>query len=306
VILAKFMNEKDLITLIKSELSSKYIGDDCAYLKHLGIVVSQDNLVEDVHFSMKYSTAYELGYKSVMVNLSDIAASGGKPECLTVGLSLPKNIGEDFVKEFYSGMKRASCGVEVAGGDITGSEKIFISVTVIGSDKGRKISSRSNAKAGQKVCVSGNHGSSALGLKLLTEENFDKNNKFIKSHLMPNARLDVSEKIAASVGDNYAMMDTSDGLADALFAISSASNVGMMIDFEKIPHAKELENYENWKDLVLFGGEDYELVAVLDEVPEYMTEIGKTTAKCGITIIDGEITKLLNKDEIFAKTYNHF
>lgn len=87
-------------------LNSEYIGDDCAYLKDLGIVVTQDSLVENVHFCMDFITPFQLGYKSVMVNISDVAASGAEPKYLTVSLSLPADIDSDFVREFYLGAKK--------------------------------------------------------------------------------------------------------------------------------------------------------------------------------------------------------
>jgi thiamin-phosphate kinase len=163
------MKEKELINIIKSVLNSEYIGDDCAYLKDLGIVVSQDSLVEDVHFSLSYTTAYQLGWKSVMVNISDICASGAEPKYLTIALSIPDYIDEKFVEEFYKGAKEACGDVKIVGGDITGADKLYISVTAIGSTGGRKISSRKNAKIGYKVIVSGEHGNSAKGLEILSE-----------------------------------------------------------------------------------------------------------------------------------------
>ena len=140
------MNEKELIKIIKTSLKSDYIGDDCAYLKDLGIVISQDSLVENVHFKTDFITPYQLGYKSIMVNISDICASGAKPTYLTISLSLPKHTDEKFVREFYEGAKDAANGVEIVGGDLTGSDRIYVSVTAIGLAKGRKISSRSNAQ----------------------------------------------------------------------------------------------------------------------------------------------------------------
>ena len=103
------MNEKSLIKLIKSTLnSSEYIGDDCAYLPDLGIVITQDSLVEDVHFKTSFITPYQLGFKTVMVNISDVCASGAEPEYLTISLSLPDYIDEKFVKDFYEGAQKAS------------------------------------------------------------------------------------------------------------------------------------------------------------------------------------------------------
>ena len=104
------MNEKELIKIIKSTLNSEYIGDDCAYLPDLGIVVTQDSLVEDVHFKLDFITPFQLGYKSVTVNISDVCASGAEPKYLTISLSLPKYVDENFVKDFYEGAKLAAGG----------------------------------------------------------------------------------------------------------------------------------------------------------------------------------------------------
>ena len=297
------MKEKDFINTIKSVLNSKYIGDDCAFLKDLGIVVTQDSLVEDVHFKLNFATPYQLGYKSAMVNISDVCASGAEPRYLTVALSLPDYISSDFIKEFYEGMKAACGSAVIAGGDITGSDKIFISVTAIGSTAGRNISSRKNAKAGQKIVVSGVHGSSSAGLIELL--NGKKESKFIKKHLMPQARLEFSKKIALTEKNTYAMMDTSDGLMDAFSQIADASGVMLEVDFNKIPYDRELEKFENYKDLILFGGEDYELIAAVDDTQNF-TVIGEVKAGSGVKINFGEKSVLYTKSDIENKLYNHF
>lgn len=302
------MNEKELIKIIKSTLNSDYIGDDCAYLKDLGIVVSQDSLVEDVHFKRDLITPYQLGYKSVMVNISDICASGAEPLYLTVSLSLPKDVDESFVEEFYKGAKAALNGAKIVGGDLTGSDKIYVSVTAIGSDKGRKISSRANAKVGYKVIVSGEHGNSAMGLKLLldgtcTHQPHPDGNeweKFISAHLTPTAQRYFSHQIASQIKVDYAMMDTSDGLADALIQIAKASDVTLSIDSEKIPHDARVG-----MDLVLYGGEDYQLVAAvpqnfLQNITDY-TIIGEVKSSGTGLEIDGK-----SYTDIDSKLFNHF
>ena len=148
------MQENKLLEIIKNTLNSKYINDDCAYLEDLGIVVTQDSLVEDVHFSLNYTNAFQLGYKSVAVNLSDVYASGAKAKYLTCSLSLPNYIDENFIKEFYEGAKSVNPDVEIVGGDVTGGNKLFISICAIGDARNRKISSRSNAKEGYKImCI---------------------------------------------------------------------------------------------------------------------------------------------------------
>ena len=298
------MKEKEFINIIKNTLNSKYIGDDCAYLKELGIVVTQDSLVEDVHFKMDFTTPYQLGYKSVMVNISDICASGAKPLYLTIALSLPQYINSDFVKQFYQGAKKACNGVEIVGGDITGSDKIFISITAIGSSKNRTISSRSSAKAGYKIILSGNHGSSAAGLRQLI--NGEKNGKFVNAHLMPVARIEFSKNLAENINEAYAMMDTSDGLMDALSTIAKESNVLMSIDFDKIPFDKDLKNFNDYTDLILYGGEDYELIAA---VPENFAQgyiIGDVLSGQGGEIKYDNKKVLYTSNDIENKLFNHF
>lgn len=302
------MQEKHLISTIKSVLNSKYIGDDCAYLKDLGIVITQDSLVEDIHFKREFTTPFQLGYKSIMVNLSDIASSGAKPAYLTVSLSLPKTIDECFIKEFYNGCKSACPNdVHIVGGDITGSDKIYISVCAIGKTKGRNISSRKNACAGQKIIVSGNHGSSAAGLELLIKNNnVNKDNTFVLAHLMPKAQIEFGVSIAQNIKKPYAMTDTSDGLADALSNISKESNVCLEVDFDKIPHDRNIEKFENWQNMVLFGGEDYQLLACVPENYQYGFEIGTVKEGSGVDLkINGKIIHYTYED-IGNKIFNHF
>ena len=300
------MKEKEFITIIKNTLNSPYIGDDCAYLKDLGIVVTQDSLVEDIHFSTKFISAFDLGFKAVMVNVSDVAASGAEPKYLTVSLSLPSNVKEDFVEEFYNGCKKA-CGndVQIVGGDITGSEKIYISICAIGKTLGRNISSRKNAKIGQKVIVSGIHGSSSAGLKLLFE---GKNSpeKFIKSHINPVAQVEFGKNISTIVKEPYAMMDTSDGLMDGLSTIANESGVLLDIDFDKNPYDKDIEQFENWQDLVLFGGEDYQILATVPQNFQGGFEIGVVKEGLGVNLKLRDKITHYSKQDVEEKVFNHF
>lgn len=300
------MKEKEFITIIKNTLNSPYIGDDCAYLKDLGIVVTQDSLVEDIHFSTKFISAFDLGFKAVMVNVSDVVASGAEPKYLTVSLSLPSNVKEDFVEEFYNGCKKA-CGndVQIVGGDITGSEKIYISISAIGKTLGRNISSRKNAKIGQKVIVSGIHGSSSAGLKLLFE---GKNSpeKFIKSHINPVAQVEFGKNISTTVKEPYAMMDTSDGLMDGLSTIANESGVLLDIDFDKIPYDKDIEQFENWQDLVLFGGEDYQILATVPQNFQGGFEIGVVKEGLGVNLKLRDKITHYSKQDVEEKVFNHF
>ena len=304
------MKEQIFINTIKDIIGSDYIGDDCAYLKDLGIVVTQDSLVEGVHFLRKLMSPYELGYKSVAVNISDILASGAEPKYLTIALSLPNNIEKDFIEQFYTGAKKASFGAKIVGGDITGADKIFISITAIGKTNNRKISSRKNAKIGQKIIIAGEHGSSAVGLKLLTGNNFpeltiSEKKYFINCHKVPQIQTIMSEKISFLQKNEYAMMDTSDGLAAALYEISEQSNVLLEIDFDKIPFAKAIKKIKNFKNFVLYGGEDYGLVATVDN-PANFTVIGEVKTGTGVKINYGDHTELITKDFLKKNLYNHF
>ena len=283
------MKEQDFINIIKNQIGNEYIGDDCAYLKDLGIVVTQDSLIEDVHFKLAWCTPYQLGYKAVTVNISDVLASGAEPKYITIALSLPSSIDENFIEEFYKGAKSALRGAKIIGGDITGSDKVFISITAIGTTKGRKISSRKNAKIGDVVITKGEFGKSALGLKKL--KNGGKNLELIRAHLEPQLEENFAKEIATQINEEYAMMDTSDGLADALFQIANSSNVSI--------NSKLVEG--------IFGAEDYKLVATvprkfLEKITEYEI-IGEVIEKQDY-ILKIDDKKYYKYDELGL--YNHF
>ncbi len=287
------MKEQDFLNIIKNEIGTKYIGDDCAYIKDLGIVVTQDSLVEDIHFKKEWYTPYQLGYKAVAVNISDILASGAIPAFLTISLSLPNSTTEEFIKDFYKGAKDCMKTVEIIGGDITGSDKIFISITAIGKTSGRKISSRKNAKPKDVIIVSKNSinkfGLSSKGLNELL--NKISNPKFASYHIEPDLDLEFSEEIAGKIKTDYAMMDCSDGLADALFKIAECSNVSII--------CKNIEG--------IFGSEDYRLVAAvpkdfLQEINNYEI-IGEVIDKSDFVIKIND-KKYYRYEEL--KTFDHF
>ena len=294
------MDEITILKTIENIVGNEYIGDDCAYIRDLGIVVSQDSLVEDIHFRRNWYTPYLLGYKSAAVNISDIIVSGAIPKYMTVSLSLPNSIPDNFINEFYNGIKSCNENVKVIGGDITGSaDKIFISVTAIGVTENRNISSRKNAKNGYIVVTKGEFGSSAAGLHELINNGNDYN--LITSHLKPQLEYDFTDFISNNVKEPYAMMDTSDGLADALFKMAEASGVKIVVDYNKIPHLNEIND-----NFVLFGGEDYKPVAVIPE--KYMnnklfTIIGNVVEYDGIRLdISGDLYNDYNQ----LKVFKHF
>lgn len=312
------MKELECLEIIKKSLSKNtHIGDDCAYLKDLGIVITQDNLVEDIHFSLSFSTPYELAYKAIIVNLSDVLAAGAAPKYLTISLSIPNYLDNDFVSEFYKACNDLSneFGFEIIGGDITGSSKLFISICAIGLVSGRKISSRKNAKIGDYVVTTGVHGSSAAGLFLL-QNKINKFPELIKKHLTPMLSVNFSEEISTKIDSDYAMMDTSDGLVDALFKIAQTSNVLISVDFDKIPYDKEIEEVAqqanlNFKDWIFYGGEDYQLVACVDEenlkkINAPYTIIGQVKEKIESHFVEIVTDNQTEKISDLERTYNHF
>lgn len=282
------MKEHDFIKIIQKVTNSNYLGDDCAYLKELGIVITQDNFIEKIHFRTDWATPYQIGYKSAIVNISDILASGAKPAYLSVGLSLP-NISKEYFKELYQGILAGACGAEIIGGDITRADNIIISIIAIGKAEGRKISSRKNAKEGQLVISNGNFGLSSKGLEELKLGL--KSTDAIKVHLEPKLDFKFSEIISTKIDEDYAMMDTSDGLADALFQIAKSSNV--KIKTNKING--------------MFGAEDYNLVATVSE--SFLSKLDNYKVIGIVEKYDGAYLEIENKrfsDYNELNLYDHF
>ena len=320
------MKENKYIDIIKSTLGdlSGYIGDDTAYIPEKDLILTQDTLIEDVHFRLSTISPFDLGIKSIAVNLSDIAASGGNAGFVLISLSLPKSIGECFVEEFYKGVNEIcrKYGVIVAGGDLTGSQKVIVSVSVIGFGNGVIPLKRGNAKQGDYVVVTGNFGSSALGFHFLEKSIKDeKTEKFIKAHINPVPKLETGRKIA-ELAPGSALMDASDGLADALYKISLMSKVDIRIDGEKIPTHPDFKEITkkyglNSNNLALFGGEDYELVGCIspdnyeklkaNNIP--ITIIGKVTSKSdrpSVYVTFEDKTILLNEETLEKQIFDHF
>lgn len=268
------MKEHDIIELIKKQTQNTYIGDDCAYIKELGIVVTQDNFIENIHFRKDWATPFQIGYKAAAVNISDILASGAIPKYITVGLSLPED-DERFINEFYRGIIAGSYGAEIIGGDITRANKIYISITAIGKTEGRKISSRSNALPGYAVIASSEHGLSAIGLEDLLAGKTET--EAIQAHLEPSLDIEFSKDIATQIQTNYAMMDTSDGLADALFKIAQASNCRIKTSYTK----------------GLYGAEDYKLVAAVPK--DFLENLNNYIYIGEVLPFDGTFLEIGNK-----------
>ena len=258
------------------------IGDDAAVIDHFGkqTVISTDMLIEGIHFDLMYTPLRHLGYKSVVVNLSDIYAMNATPTHITLSIAFSNRFSLEALNDFYEGVY-AACekyNVDLIGGDTTSSQKGFIiSVTAIGEIVTDKIVKRSGAKLGDLLCVTGDVGAAFLGLTLLErEKNIYLENpqiqpdledeKYIVGRLLkPEARKDIIEFFEKEDLLPSSMMDVSDGLSSEILHICKQSNVGCKLYEDKIPIHDQARQFAYKLELdptacALSGGEDYELL----------------------------------------------
>ena len=274
---------KDLQLINKSSVLG--VGDDAALIQQSGqlTVISTDMLVEGVHFDLLYTPLKHLGYKAVIVNLSDIYAMNAKPEQITVSLAVSNRMSVEALEEIYQGIRLASeiYGLDLIGGDTTSSlSGTVISITAIGSVEKNKAVQRSGAKENDLICVSGDLGAAFAGLQILEREKavFKENQKasidlsgkdyILERQLKPEARKDMIEFFEKEDILPTSMIDVSDGLSSELIHLSKASSVGMQIYENKLPidpttvtTCEELNI--NPTVAALNGGEDYELLFTL-------------------------------------------
>lgn len=247
------------------------IGDDCAVLpqrKGYKTLVSTDLLMEGVHFLLEDIDPYSLGWKSAAVNLSDIAAMGGRPLGSFLAFALPKALDSKWMDDFFRGYRAVSglCSAPLLGGDTTSSlDRLCICVTVLGECEDGHEVLRSGARPSDKICVSGTLGDSAGGLKLilggLSREGAGE--RLIERHYRPVPRVAEGQRIAACGATS--MMDISDGIGSDLRHITRASGVGAVVRVKDLPLSEELLSQSalygwNARGLAIDGGEDYELL----------------------------------------------
>ena len=267
---------------LKNESSLKGVGDDAAVLdyKDKKVLVTTDLLLEGVHFDLTYVPLKHLGYKSAVVNFSDIYAMNGRPKQITVSLGLSKRFSVEDMEAFYSGLNLACnvYGVDLVGGDTSVSMTgLTISITCIGEGDQNKITYRNGAKENDLVCVSGDLGAAYMGLQLLEREkvvydgekdfqpDFGGREYILERQLKPEARKDIIEALDKAGVVPTSMIDISDGLSSELLHISKESNVGCRIFEDRIPidyqTAVMAEEFNmNLVTAALNGGEDYELL----------------------------------------------
>ncbi|MFZ4058865.1 MAG: thiamine-phosphate kinase [Ferruginibacter sp.] len=306
------------------------VGDDAAVIDHFGkqTVITTDMLIEGIHFDLMYTPLKHLGYKSVIVNLSDIYAMNATPTHITLSIAFSNRFSIEALDEFYEGVYAACTkyGVDLVGGDTTSSQKGFvISVTAIGEVTPDKFVKRSTAKKGDLLCVSGFLGGAFLGLTILEREKKIfaetgaqpdlENQAYIVGRLLkPEARFDMVEFFAEQNILPTSMIDVSDGLSSEALHLSKQSNLGCVIYEDKIPVYEDARQFAYTLELdptacALSGGEDYELLFTVAQedyekikTNDQISVIGyMTEAEEGTHII----TRGGNKHALVAQGWNH-
>jgi len=300
------LGEFGLINLIHSS-SAKYenagytpcqevlvgIGDDAAAWQSDNRIqlATTDTLVQDVHFDLDVITWEELGWKSLAVNLSDIAAMGGIPEYALLSLALPGRLEVEDISKFINSMLHLASEfrVVIIGGNISTAPNVVITVTIIGCSKGQAMLKRSTASSGEQIAVTGHLGLSAAGLDILKGNNIsdpEVSNILRRAHFKPMPKVKEGQ-ILIEQGVKTAI-DISDGLVADLDHICESSKVNAKINIEQVPvHPIVTANFPNYQELALCGGEDYELLFTADEAT--LARAGQAL-NCPVTVI-GDITK---------------
>ena len=306
------------------------VGDDAAVIDHFGkqTVITTDMLVEGIHFDLMYTPLKHLGYKSVIVNLSDIYAMNATPTHITLSIAFSNRFSLEAMDEFYEGVY-AACekyDVDLVGGDTTSSQKGFvISITAIGEVTPDKFVKRSTAKKGDLLCVSGFVGAAFLGLTILEREkrifaetgsqpDLEDQAYIVGKLLKPEARKDIVEFFAASEITPTSMIDVSDGLSSETLHICKQSNLGCVMYEEKIPIHEEARQFAYKLELdptacALSGGEDYELLFTLAQEDYDKIVLNEQISVIGYMTDPEEGTHILtrggNKHKLVAQGWNH-
>jgi thiamine-monophosphate kinase len=302
------LRERELVAAIRREFGRPArgvrlgIGDDAAVIRpgRGDFLLTTDLLIEDVHFTTAIHPPFLLGRKSLNVNVSDIAAMGGRPRFALLGLGLKPGLAGEWAEAFFSGFKAAAgeAGVTLVGGDISAAKKICVSVTLAG-DAARSVR-RSGARPGDLIFVSGDLGQAAAGLRLLKRGlrlgGDQKAEPLIRAFLDPVPRVRLGRELARKRLAS-AMIDTSDGLSVDLLHLCQESRCGADIALRALPISPELRSFvRKPEDLALHGGEDYQLLFAvppgkLPEVSRLKTrhglrQIGIFRRGRGITVVD--------------------
>lgn len=317
---------------LNQESSIKGIGDDAAIMRYKSdsnVVVSTDLLLEGIHFDLMYCPLKHLGYKAVVVNVSDIYAMNAIPRQITLSIGISNRFSVEALEEFYEGVKLACkmYNVDLVGGDTTSSQKGFvISITAIGEVKAGREVQRDTAKEGDLVFVTGDVGAAYLGLQILEREKqlflenpdsavkLDEDAYLVERQLKPEARKDVIEIFEELDIVPTSMIDISDGLSSELLHICTQSNVGCHIYEEQVPIFQEtydaaLKFNMDPITCAMNGGEDYELLFTLTK-NDAQKIYGRHSIKCIGHITNASLGYILESKagfthQITAQGWNH-
>jgi thiamine-monophosphate kinase len=308
------------------------VGDDAAVIDHFGkqTVVTTDLLIEGVHFDLAYTPLKHLGYKSVVVNLSDIYAMNALPTQITLSIGLSNRFSVEGIEDFYEGVY-AACeeyGVDLVGGDTAASQKGFIvSVTAIGEVTADKLVQRSTAQKGDLICCSGDLGGAYIGLLFLEREkkiflespqvqpDLENESYVIGRLLKPRARKDIYGFLEQKNILPTSMMDISDGLSSELLHICEKSGVGCVVHEDKLPVSEDsrLAAYKFEIDptaCALSGGEDYELLFTIKQEDYEKITLNEQISVIGYVVDAEEGAKIKTKGgntyDITAQGWNAF
>lgn len=308
------------------------VGDDAAVIDHFGkqTVITTDMLVEGIHFDLMYTPLKHLGYKSVVVNLSDIYAMNAEPTQITLSIAFSNRFSVEALDEFYEGVYAACSkyGVDLIGGDTCSSQKGFIiSVTAIGEVKPDKYVKRSTARNGDLLCCSGDLGAAYVGLLFLEREkkiylespkvqpDLEGESYVIGRLLKPEARRDIVEFLEQQEILPGAMIDISDGLSSDLLHICQQSRLGCVLYEEKIPIAEEMRRAAFKFEIdptacALSGGEDYELLFTISQSDYQKLVLNEQISVIGYMTEESEGSRIITKGgsthPITAQGWNSF
>ena len=294
------------------------IGDDCfAFHPQMKskYIVTTDILIENIHFKREWATPQQIGQKAMEVNVSDIASMGNAtPLYAFISLGMPKNTSIDFVQKLFASIKQTcdKYGIHLSGGDTVGAKDITVSVTLIGICYGNPVS-RTGAKNGDLIFVTGTFGDSVAGLEILSKNKksltvYEKN--LIKKHLVPQARLKEANLISKGINIT-SMTDSSDGLFKSIELLTEKK--GAVINVDQIPLSQNLIKYTN-KDYnklynyALFGGEEFELVFTINKKDKNTLEKLLPNVTCIGQINNNKVTYLQNGKtrKVKYNGYKHF
>ena len=328
-LLVKDIGEHGLLARLQRFCPADVVGDDGAILSltpQQSLVVTTDVLVDEVHFSDRTTSPFDVGWRSVAANLSDLAAMGANPLGITVGLSLPGTKNVAWVEAVYQGMSAClqTYNTYLVGGDICRSQVVSLAITAFGEVSPQRAICRHQARPGDVIIVTGMHGLSRGGLELLLKPNLGETltaqeaKRLLEAHQRPKPRLDVLPYLA-SISEQIAIagMDSSDGLKDAIEQICQRSSVGAIIDCAKITVfsglTKLVDDETAWS-WVLDGGEDFELILCLPEIyaldlleklDEDAAIIGSITEAPQIKLIDFNTESNFSSTQC-SKRFQHF